>query len=47
VTIAFYGEFPIGPLIVGQMIAKVALSAILIPPLIYVFVGLGRKLDRA
>ncbi|WP_312490350.1 queuosine precursor transporter [Sphingomonas sp.] len=46
VTIAFYGEFPIGPLIVGQMIAKVALSAILIPPLIYVFVGLGRKLDR-
>lgn len=47
VTIAFYGEFPIGPLIVGQMIAKVALSAVLIPPLIYVFVGLGRKLDRA
>lgn len=47
VTIAFYGEFPIGPLIMGQMIAKVALSAILIPPLIYVFVGLGRKLDRA
>ena len=47
VTIAFYGEFPIGPLIVGQMIAKGALSAILIPPLIYVFVGLGRKLDRA
>lgn len=46
VTIAFYGEFPIGPLIVGQMIAKVSLSAILIPPLIYVFVGLGRKLDR-
>ena len=47
VTIAFYGEFPIGPLIVGQMIAKVALSAILITPLIYVLVGLGRKLDRA
>ncbi|WP_112381688.1 queuosine precursor transporter [Sphingomonas carotinifaciens] len=47
VTIAFYGEFPIGPLIVGQMIAKVALSALIVPPLIYVFVGLGRRLDRA
>jgi len=47
VTIAFYGEFPIGPLIVGQMIAKVTLSAVLVPPLIYVFVGIGRRLDRA
>ncbi len=47
VTIAFYGAFPIGQLIVGQMIAKVTLSAVLVPPLIYVFVGIGRKLDRA
>ncbi|WP_298092122.1 queuosine precursor transporter [uncultured Sphingomonas sp.] len=47
VTIAFYGEFPIGPLIVGQMIAKVALSALIVPPLIYVFVWIGRRLDRA
>jgi hypothetical protein len=45
VTIAFYGVFPIGGLLVGQMIAKVALSALLVPPLIYLFVGLGRKLD--
>ncbi|WP_343526240.1 queuosine precursor transporter [Sphingomonas sp.] len=47
VTIAFYGAFPIGQLIVGQMIAKVTLSAVLVPPLIYVFVGIGRRLDRA
>jgi uncharacterized integral membrane protein (TIGR00697 family) len=47
VTIAFYGAFPIGQLIVGQMIAKVTLSAILVPPLIYLFVAVGRRLDRA
>jgi uncharacterized integral membrane protein (TIGR00697 family) len=47
VTIAFAGTFPIGALLVGQMIAKVALSAILVPPVIYLFVGLGRRLDRA
>jgi len=46
VTIAFAGVFPIGELLLGQMIAKVLLSAILVPPLIYLFVGLGRKLDR-
>ena len=46
VTIAFAGVFPIGELLLGQMIAKVLLSAILVPPLIYLFVGLGRRLDR-
>lgn len=45
VTIAFYGEFPVGALLVGQMIVKVILSAVLVPPLIYLFVGLGRRLD--
>ena len=45
ITIAFYGEFPIGNLLMGQMLAKVVLSAILVPPLIYLFVGLGRRLD--
>jgi hypothetical protein len=29
----------------GQMVAKVVLSAVLVPPLIYFFVGLGRRLD--
>lgn len=45
VTIAFYGVFPIGELLLGQMIAKVVLSIVLVPPLIYGFVALGRKLD--
>ena len=45
ITIAFYGEFPIGNLLAGQMLAKVVLSAVLVPPLVYLFVALGRKLD--
>ena len=45
VTIAFAGVFPIGELLLGQMLAKVVLSALLVPPLIYVFVNLGRRLD--
>jgi len=46
ITIAFYGVFPIGELILGQMLAKVVLSVVLVPPLIYAFVGLGRSLDK-
>jgi uncharacterized integral membrane protein (TIGR00697 family) len=46
VTIAFYGVFPIGELLLGQMLAKVVLSIVLVPPLIYAFVALGRRLDR-
>ena len=45
ITIAFYGVFPIADLLLGQMLAKVVLSIVLVPPLIYVFVGLGRRLD--
>ena len=47
VTIAFLGVFPIGELLLGQMIVKVLLSAVLVPPLIYLFVAFGRRLDRA
>ena len=47
ITIAFYGVFPIGELLAGQMLAKVVLSLIIVPPLIYLFVGLGRRLDRS
>lgn len=47
VTIAFYGVFPIGELLLGQMLAKVILSALLVPPVIYLLVALGRRLDRA
>jgi uncharacterized integral membrane protein (TIGR00697 family) len=45
ITIAFYGVFPIGELLLGQMLAKVVLSAVLVPPLVYLFVGLGRSFD--
>lgn len=47
ITIAFYGIFPIGELLLGQMLAKVVLSAVLVPPLIYLFVAVGKKLDGA
>ena len=46
ISISFLGERDIGALLVGQMLAKVVLSVILVPPLIYLFVGLGRWLDR-
>lgn len=46
VTIAFWGVFPIFELLVGQMIVKVVLSALIVPPVIYLLVGLGRRLDR-
>lgn len=45
ITIAFYGVFPIGGLMIAQMIVKVTLSALLVPPLVYLFVALGRTLD--
>ncbi len=45
IFIAFYGEFPIGTLLAGQLLAKVVLSALLVPPLIYLAVAIGRKLD--
>jgi uncharacterized integral membrane protein (TIGR00697 family) len=45
ITVAFYGVFPIANLLLGQMLAKVVLSLVLVPPLIYVFVALGRRLD--
>ncbi len=47
VSIAFLGVFPIRELLLGQMIVKVLLSAVLVPPLIYAFVALGRRLDGA
>ena len=45
ITIAFYGEFPIRSLLIGQMVAKVTLSILLVPALTYGAVLLGRKLD--
>jgi len=46
IGVAFYGVFPIGELLLGQMLAKVVLSLVLVPPLIYLFVAIGRNLDQ-
>lgn len=46
VTIAFYGVFPIGTLMAGQMLAKVVLSIAVIPFVITGLVALGRSLDK-
>ena len=45
ITISFYGVFPITDLLIGQMIAKVVLSAVLVPPLVTLLVVLGRRMD--
>jgi hypothetical protein len=53
ITISFYGVvdqasgqlMPIGAIMEGQIISKLVLSTIMVPPLIWVFVRLGRRLD--
>ena len=45
VTLAFYGQFDITPLLIGQVIAKVTLSVVLVPFLITGGVALARWLD--
>jgi queuosine precursor transporter len=44
-TIAFLGVLPLMPLLISGITAKVALSIIMVPPLIQLAVSLGRKLD--
>ena len=46
VTLAFYGQFDISNLLIGQVIAKVALSIVLVPFLITGGVAFARWLDR-
>lgn len=45
ITISFYGVFPIQQLLIGQMLAKIVLSAVLVPPLVTLLVVYGRRLD--
>lgn len=45
ITVAFYGIFPIASLLAGQMLSKVVLSIVFVPPLILLFVRLGRRMD--
>ena len=54
ITISFLGAknpdgtpIPVLQIMEGQIIAKLTLSVIMVPPLIYVFVWLGKRLDRA
>lgn len=46
ITLAFYGEFDITALMIGQVLAKVALSIVLVPFLITGGVKAARWLDR-
>ena len=45
ITVAFFGVRPIGDLILGQALAKVVLSIVLVPLIIMLLVGIGRRLD--
>lgn len=45
VTLAFYGEFDITGLLIGQVVAKVTLSLVLVPILISLAVRIVRRLD--
>ena len=46
ITISFYGQdLPIGEIMGGQIVSKMVLSTIMVPPLIWVFVRLGQHLD--
>ena len=53
ITISFYGvidqstgqALPLGSIMEGQIVSKLLLSTIMVPPLIWVFVKLGRWLD--
>lgn len=46
ITISFYGQdLPIGAIMEGQIISKLVLSTIMVPPGIWLFVRLGRWLD--
>ncbi|MEQ1495075.1 MAG: queuosine precursor transporter [Novosphingobium sp.] len=45
ITLSFYMVRPIMDLMVGQMIAKVVLSAIMVPAIIWIVVHYSRKLD--
>lgn len=47
IGISFYGVRPIAELMAGQMIAKVTLSAVMVPLVILGVVALGRRLDTA
>jgi queuosine precursor transporter len=46
ITVSFYGVRPIWDLMLGQMLAKIVLSAVVVPLVIALVVRIGRKLDE-
>jgi queuosine precursor transporter len=46
ITVSFYGVRPIFDLMVGQMVAKIVLSAVMVPLVIALVVWIGRRLDQ-
>ncbi|MEY4269559.1 MAG: hypothetical protein RLZZ58_775 [Pseudomonadota bacterium] len=47
ITVSFYGVRPIGELMMGQMIAKIVLSAVMVPLIVMAVVAIGRRIDGA
>ncbi|MFN3424242.1 MAG: queuosine precursor transporter [Novosphingobium meiothermophilum] len=47
ISVSFWGVRPIAALMAGQMLAKVVLSAVLVPVVIALVLRIGRKLDSA
>lgn len=47
ITVAFYGTREIGGLLLGQSLAKVVLSIVLVPPVIRLLIWLARRFDRS
>ncbi|MGE8134170.1 queuosine precursor transporter [Novosphingobium subterraneum] len=45
ISVSFYGVRPIASLMAGQMLAKVVLSAVLVPLIIALVMRIGRRLD--
>jgi queuosine precursor transporter len=45
ITISFYGVRPIFDLMMGQMIAKIILSAVMVPLIVMAVVAIGRRMD--
>jgi uncharacterized integral membrane protein (TIGR00697 family) len=45
ITVSFYGERPIGNLILGQALAKVVLSLVLVPLLIALLVWVAKRME--
>lgn len=45
ISVAFYGVEPLLQIMPGQLIAKIILSAVFVPPLVYGIVKLAKRLD--